>query len=123
MYEIKTSNYVKSKKILVDGNEWTMFPPGAGDELAMNQAQRRINLLEQKIKDSSATEADYDKYDELENRTYELFQKIFRDSTDDNSEVKGWLSSTPLVVIYAIMDDISKQVTEKDKVSGEIQAS
>lgn len=110
MYEIKTSNYIKSKKILVDGKEWEMRPPGAGDELALNQGKRRSERLEQKIKDGTATDADYDTYDRIENNMYNIFRKMFKDKTEDNSEVNAWLSSTPMIVIMAILEDISKQV-------------
>lgn len=112
MYEIKTSNYIKSKKILVDGKEWEMRPPGAGDELALNQGKRRSERLEQKIKDGTATDQDYDTYDRIENNMYNIFRRMFKDTTEDNSEVNAWLSSTPMVVIMAILEDISKQAIE-----------
>lgn len=114
MYEIQTGKYVKPKKILVDDMEWTMFAPGAGDELAMGQANRRIQLLDKKIKDGTAEEKDYDKYDELENRIYDIFLKVFKDSTDDNSEVAAWIKETPMTVLYAVMEDIKKQTEAKE---------
>lgn len=115
MYEIRTSNYIKSKKILLDGKEWTMHPPGAGDELALNQAKRRGELIEKKIKSGTATEEDYDTYDRIENQMFSLFKRMFKDSTEDNSEVTAWLSTTPMVVIMAILEDITKQSEEKEE--------
>lgn len=112
MYEIKTSNYVKSKKILVDGNTWTMTVPGAGDELALSQAQRRMKMLQSKLESGTATESDYDLMDKLESRTYDMFVKIFKDETKDNSQVKEWVNATPLEVIGAIFQDIKKQAEE-----------
>jgi hypothetical protein len=123
MYEIKTSNYIKSSKILVDGKEWTMTPPGAGDELALNQAKRRAELLEKKVQNGTATEEDYDTYDKLENRMYSVFQKIFSDGTPDNSAVTAWLDSLPMVVIMAILEDIQKQATDKKEASNATDAT
>ena len=118
MYEIKTSNYVTSKKILVDGEEWTMTAPGAGDELALGQAQRRSEMIQKKIDANTASDEDYDTYERLENRMFELFAKVFRDSTPDNSQVKAWLNATPVSVIYAILEDIQKQVQAKESSDG-----
>lgn len=114
MYEIKTSNYVQSKKILIDDKEWTMSAPGAGDELVLGQAKRRAELVQKKIDAGTAVDEDYNTYDRLENKMFEVFSKIFQDKTEDNSEVKGWLDSTPMVVIYAIVEDIKKQAEAKD---------
>lgn len=121
MYEIKTSNYLKSRKILVDGQEWTMHPPGAGDELALNQGKRRAERLEKKIQDGTATDADYDTYDRIENNMYNIFRKMFKDKTEDNSQVNAWLNSTPMVVIMAILEDIQKQATENQDEEDESQ--
>lgn len=115
MYEIKTSNYITSKKVLVDGQEWTITAPGAGDELALSQADRRSKMLQKKIEAGTAGEDDYDLYDKLEERMFKLFTKIFRDSTPDNSQVKAWLETTPMAVIYAIMEDVRRQAEEKEK--------
>jgi hypothetical protein len=112
MYEIKTNNYVKAKKILVDGNEWTMVAPGAGSELALSQAQRRAKLLDTKIEAGTAVESDYDLYDALEKKMMDIFKAIFKDGTQGNSQVNAWLESTPMAVIYAIMEDIKKQAEE-----------
>lgn len=118
MYEIKTSNYVTSKKILLDGQEWTMTAPGAGDELALGQAKRRSEMIEKKIQAGTASDEDYDTYDRLEDRIFKLFAKIFRDSTPDNSQVAAWLDATPMAVIYAIMEDIQKQAEAKELADG-----
>lgn len=115
MYEIKTSNYIKSKKILVDGEEWTMHPPGAGDELALSQGKRRAERLEKKIQDGTATDEDYDTYDRIENNMYNIFRKMFKDSTPENSQVNKWLDTTPMVVVMAILEDISKQAVVKQE--------
>lgn len=113
MLEIKTDKYIKVKKILVDGNEWTMKVPGAGDELAMSQATRRIKQLDAKIEAKTATDADYDKYDQLENDILERFTNMFQDGTPENNQVKAWLSATPMVVVQMAIEDIKKQADAK----------
>lgn len=114
MYEIRTDKYQKEKKILMDGKEWIMRLPGAGDELALAQAQRRVKLLDKKIEDGTATEVDYDLYDKLENRTVEMFTKVFIDGSKDNEGVRKWLYDTPLVIIYEIFEDIKKQAEDNE---------
>lgn len=122
MYEIKTSNYIKSKKILVDGKEWELRPPGAGDELALNQGKRRAERLEQKIKDGTATDEDYDTYDRIENNMYTIFGRMFKDQTPDNSEVDAWLKTTPMVVVMAMLEDMSKQIAAKEEAKNNNEA-
>lgn len=117
MYEIKTSDYVKTYDILVDGNSWTMKAPGAGDELAMSQATRRAKLLEKKIEDGSAVESDFDLYDKLESKIFSMFEKIFNDGTSENTSVKNWVSATPISVINDIFEDIKKQIGKNGKES------
>jgi hypothetical protein len=114
MYEIKTGNYLKQRKILIDGNEWTMTAPGAGDELALGQARRRVELIQKKVDGGTAVEADYDMYDRLEDKMFNTFSRMFKDTTEDNSQVTSWLNATPMVVIYAIMEDIKKQVESSE---------
>jgi hypothetical protein len=123
MYEIRTSSYIKSKKILLDGNEWTMTAPGAGDELALGQAQRRSQMLQKKIEAGTASEADYDLYDKLEASMFKLFSKIFRDGTTNNTQVDKWLNSTPMIVINAIMEDIKTQAEAKEAEDGNSEIS
>jgi hypothetical protein len=109
MLQIKTSDLNKVYKVEVDGQAWTMKAPGAGDELKMGQAQRRIALIDKKIKDGVAVEADYDLYDELERSMFTIFTKIFKDGTDDNSQVEEWVKNTPLAVIIMATESIKEQ--------------
>lgn len=117
-YEIKTNDFVTTKKILVDGKEWTMTAPGAGDQLMLGQAQRRTEMIQKKVEAGTATEADLDMYDKLEDRMFSMFARVFKDGTPENTEVKEWLNSTPLVVIYAIMEDIKRQFEDKEPTDG-----
>jgi len=115
---ITTSDYLEQKNILVDGNSWTIKLPGAGTELRISQSQRRIKLLDKKIEDGSATEADFDLYDKLENGTIELFQNMFNDGTETNQTVIEWVETTPLAVIVAAFESIKSQAQEVQTVDG-----
>lgn len=116
-YEIKTSKYVKPLKVNIDGNDWTMITPGAGTEIRMGQIQRRITILDKKIKDETATDEDLDKYDEYEKQSFEYLLAIFKDGTEDNASVAKWLKSIPLSVANEIILDINTQKNEKEATS------
>jgi len=109
MYEIKTSNYIKIKTILIDGNTWTMKAPGAGDELSFSQSNRRLQLIQRKIENNTATDIDYDTCDKLENNIFNYLIEMFNDGTAENNQVKQWISNTPTFAIYNIIEDIKRQ--------------
>lgn len=104
--KISTGKYNKSGKVDIDGRIWTVNLPGASTELKLNQAQRRLNLLDKKVKDGSVTEEELDRYDEYEKVVYDTFTNIFKDDTEDNSEVKKWIDETPLAIIVMALEDI-----------------
>lgn len=112
MYEIKTSDYIKTFKVKVDGNEWSVKRFGAGYELALSQATRRLKLLGKKIEGDTATDQDYDQYDKLEKRIVSIFGDIFSDGTEDNASVNKWVEETPSDVLMKIFQDITKQLYE-----------
>lgn len=110
---INTGNYLQDKHILVDGKDWTVKLPGAGTELKLSQSKRRIKLLDKKIENGTATEEDYDLYDELEDMTLKTFESMFNDGTEDNKSVVDWVRNTPLIVIMAAFEEIKKQAENK----------
>jgi len=107
--KISTGKYKKSGKVEVDGKVWTVNLPGASTELKLEQAQRRLTLLDKKIEAGEATESDLDKYDEFEEVIYSTFSRIFQDGTKDNSEVKVWMDETPMAIIAMALEDIKAQ--------------
>ncbi len=131
--KINTGKYNKQGKVDVDGKIWSVKLPGAGSELRLSQAQRtsklyatRIELIEEKIENKTATEEDLDKYEEYSEKfqendklIYESFGSIFNDGTKDNSEVKKWLNETPMIVILMSFEDIKKQANPEPKVEAE----
>ena len=107
--KVDTSKYKKEGKVEVDGKIWDIKLPGAGKELKLSKAQRRLKFLQKKIDSGSYDETDVNKYDELEDYTYQFFYELFRDSTEDNSEVKAWMEDTPLSIIIQSFEDIKEQ--------------
>lgn len=117
MYEIKTIDYNKKpeRKVLVDGDVWTMRVLGAGTELKLSQAQRRQKQLKSKIESGQATDKDYDKYDEIESMMVTIFDTLFNDGTEDNKHIKKFIQDTPSEVMMNILVDIQEQFKENDK--------
>lgn len=120
--KISTSGYAKEGKVEVDGQVWTVRLPGAGTELRMSQSFRnsklyaaRIGLIDKKIENGTATEEDLDKYERYcqefeknEREVFEFFSAVYKDDTEDNSEVKKWLEETPTAIIQMAFEDIKK---------------
>lgn len=125
--KISTDKYTKQGKVDIDGNVWDAVLPGAGTELRFSQASRackmqlaRIELLDKKIDAGTITAAELDQYEEYsakfeENEAiiYDIFTRTFRDSTEDNSEVKKWVDETPTSIIMMAFEDVKNQGTDK----------
>lgn len=114
-YEIKTTDYAKPKPVLIDGMDWTIRMPGAGDEMALGQIQRRQEFLQKKIEAGTATEQDLDLYDSLEERAFNMFAKVFSDGSKDNASVNEWIKATPMAVIYKVLEEIKEQATSSEQ--------
>lgn len=114
MYEIKTTSYIKERKVLLDGMTVTIRPLGAGSELTIGQTQRRLTFLEKKIKAGTITEQELDKYDALEEQLLDYFDKFMLDGTEDNHKVRAWLKETPYAVIQQVFEDMKKQFDEAE---------
>src|SRR6478736_6129595 len=109
---VDTGNLKKSGKVMVDGMLWTVTLPGAGMELKVSKVQRRIKLLEKNIKNEEYDEKDLDQYDEYEDFMYNFFKGIFKDETEDNSQVNTWIDDTPLEIIIQAFEDIKEQAKD-----------
>ena len=106
---IDTTKYTKEGKVDVDGNIWTVVLPGAGTELKMSKYQRRQKFLTTKIDNGTATEADLDYFDEIEEWFFNFFKSIFNDGTKDNKSVSDWVDNTPMAIIIKAFEDIKEQ--------------
>jgi len=107
--EINTKKYTTEGKVSVDGMIWSVRLPGGGKELEMSKAQRRVKFLEKKVESGDYTEEDLDKLDKYEDYFIDFFKSIFRDDTEDNSEVSKWIDETPQAVILMAFEDIKEQ--------------
>jgi len=110
--KVDTTKYNKEGKVNVDGKIWSIKLPGAGKELRLSKAQRRLKFLQKKIDSGNYDESDLDAYDNLEDFTYNFFYEMFQDGTEDNSEVKAWMDDTPLAIIVQSFEDIKSQASE-----------
>ena len=73
-----------------------------------------------KIDSDKYTDEDLDKYEEYNNKfkeseqeVFDFFQTIFKDETEDNSEVKEWVANTPTAIIQLAFEDIKEQANNK----------
>ncbi len=107
--KINTGKYNKQGKVDVDGKIWSVKLPGAGTEMRLSQAQRRLTMLDQKVENKTATEEDLDKYDSYELVVYETFKSMFKDNTKNNSEVSKWVEETPLAIMVQVFEDLKEQ--------------
>lgn len=107
--KISTAKYNKEGKVDIDGHLWTVKLPGASTELRLNQAQRRLKVLQKKVDSGDADDADLDRYDDFEKTIYDAFRNMLRDETSDNAEVNKWIDETPLAIIMMAFEDIKAQ--------------
>lgn len=114
MYEIKTSQYTKQRKVLIDGFEAVIKPLGAGSELEFSRTQRRIQFLNKRLEAGTISESELDHLDELEGKLLDFFSSVIQDATEDNHKVRDWLKATPLAVIQQAFDDMQKQFKDND---------
>lgn len=112
--KISTSKYTKQGKVDIDGKLWSVNLPGAGTELKLSQAQRRLTVLNKKVEAGDATEEDLDRYDAYEKTIYDVFFNMFKDSTGDNSEVKAWIEETPMAIIMLSFEEIKGKANGED---------
>jgi hypothetical protein len=106
--KISTGKYTKEGKVDIDGNIWTIKLPGAGTEMKLSQARRRLKLLDKKIEADTADEDDLDKYDKFEKVIFDTFKDMFKDGTKDNDKVKEWVEDTPIAIIVQVFEDVKK---------------
>ena len=56
-----------------------------------------------------------DKQREAEKTIFSFFTSIFKDDTEDNSEVKAWVEETPTAIIQLAFEDVKNQANGKDE--------
>lgn len=97
---INTKDFVKTKKVQIDGMDWEFIAPGAGLSLELSRLAREIT------ENKDATTEEQTKMIET---MFEYYGSIFRDSTKGNTQVKKWLRDTPIETIGLVVAEINKQ--------------
>lgn len=123
MYEIKTDKFKKERKVLIDGIEATVQQVGAGTQLTLSQTERRLELINRKLKagysDLEQMERDISQAEKLEDKMFDFFNQVIRDGSEDNATIKAWIDHTPLEVIQATFEEMQKQFKENDAKVGD----
>jgi hypothetical protein len=114
VYEIKTSDRIKERRVLIDDMEVTIKPLGAGTQLEFSRLQRRMDFLDKKMKAGTLTESDLDQMDQYEDKLLGMFSHIIRDGSEDNAKVKAWLDRTPLEDIQYYFEEMQRQFQQND---------
>lgn len=96
---ITTKDFVKAKKVQIDGMDWEYTAPGAGLSLELSKLARAVTA------ENSTTE----EQTEMLEKMFEYYGSIFKDSTKDNSQVNKWLRETPIETIGLVVAEINKQ--------------
>lgn len=104
-----SSNIRKSTKVEIDGKVWTLKLPSAAQELEITRVQRNIATLQKKLDSDNYTEEDVERLNNYDQFIFDRFKAMFRDSTEDNTEVEAWFDNEPLYVIIATIEDIKRQ--------------
>lgn len=97
---ITTNDFIKTKKVLIDGMDWEFIAPGAGLSLELSRLAREI---------TENKEATTEEQTKMIETMFEYYGSIFRDKTKDNSEVKKWLRNTPIETIGLVVAEVQKQ--------------
>lgn len=96
---ITTKDFIKTKKVLIDGQDWEFVSPGAGLSLELSRLAREI----------SEKEATSEEQTKMIETMFEYYGSIFRDKTKNNSQVTKWLRNTPIDTIGLVVAEIQKQ--------------
>lgn len=80
MLEINTGQLRNTKKVLIDGHEYSVRRPGAGEMLAIDQLNREATTLSKKK--GKSTPADEARAKEIANKLYDMTIKWFDDGGD-----------------------------------------
>lgn len=96
---ITTQDFIKTKRVQIDGMDWEFISPGAGLSLELSRLAREVT----ENKDASTEEQT-----KMVETMFEYYASIFKDSTKDNSQVKAWLRKTPIETIGLVVAEIQK---------------
>lgn len=93
---INTKDFIKSKKVSIDGMDWEFTAPGAGTSLKL----MKLNGI--------GADASQEEISKATQALFEAFTSMFKDRTKNNSQVKKWLNDTPLETISLVVAEVQK---------------
>jgi hypothetical protein len=116
MLEIKTDQEQK-QLVKVDGFEYFVRQPGAGESLAMSQAQRYLSKLEAKIADKTATDEEKEKHSSLVEKTLKICVTLLEPKYKDDENAQDHLDRLNPEVLFGVIEKVFNSMKEADGTS------
>jgi hypothetical protein len=113
MLEI-TTNHKEKQLVKVDGFEYFVRQPGAGESLAMSQAQRYLSKLEVKIADKTATEEEKEKHTKLVEKTLKICTTLLTPKDESSDDAQDHLDQLDPEVLFNVIEQVFNSMKEPD---------
>lgn len=114
MLEINTNTLKSRKKVLIDGQQYIVRKLGAGEELSLSQAMRKLEKLGNKEKSGDLTEAEQDQAIKLAQSTLDTLISTFDDG-GDGSKAKALISGLSAEELKEVYDKIFEEQSEPNE--------
>jgi len=113
MLEIKTNQFKTRKKVLIDGNEYTVRKMGNIEQLDLSQYMRRLKQLSDiEVSDKKLTVKQIDEVDMLSSKILALYIGLFDDGADQ-SKSKSMLATLTDTELGMMLEQIfTEDITE-----------
>jgi hypothetical protein len=114
--EIRTGELKTRKKVLIDGQEYIVRKLGAGEELSLSQAMRRLEKLSKIEEAGTITEEESDEALRLAESTFNILAGTFNDG-GDGSKSKALINQLSEAELKEVYDTIFKEDIDGTEVS------
>lgn len=111
MLEITTVKK-QNQLVKIDGFEYEVRNPGAGESYALTQAQRYITKLEDKIKADTATEEEKEKHSALIEKALKICVTLF--DAKGNEEAQDSLDRLDAEILFNVIEQVFNSMKEAD---------
>lgn len=111
MLEITTVKK-KAELVKIDGFEYEVRNPGAGESLALTQAQRYISKLADKIEADTATEEEKEKHTKLIEKALKICVTLF--DAKGNDEAQDHLERLDVEILFNVIEQVFNSMKEPD---------
>jgi len=111
MLEITTVKK-QAQLVKIDGFEYEVRRPGAGESYALSQAQRHLSKLEDKIEAGTATEEEKQKHANLADKTLKICVTLF--NSKGNEEAQDNLDMLEADVLMNVIEQVFNSMKEAD---------